>query len=213
MIWFNPPYNAAVATNVGKEFLRLVDKHFSNRDMHKYFNRNTIKISYSCMPNMSSLISSHNKKVLGQTNKIEVKGCNCGRTTTCPLDGKCKTESMIYKAAVAVGNTVSNYIGLASTMFKTRYNNHTCTFRNTNKRNNTKLAGFIWKLQDKQKSFNISWSIASLQPTFDPGTNKCQLCLMEKVLILNSDRENTINKRHEIFTKCIHRRDHLLAYL
>ena len=28
VIWFNPPFNAAVKTDVGKRFLALVDKHF-----------------------------------------------------------------------------------------------------------------------------------------------------------------------------------------
>ena len=28
IIWFNPPFSANVKTNVGKIFMRLVDKHF-----------------------------------------------------------------------------------------------------------------------------------------------------------------------------------------
>ncbi len=63
IIWFNPPYNINVKTNVGKEFLNLLDKHFnSNHKFYKICNRNNIKISYSCMPNMESIISNHNKK-------------------------------------------------------------------------------------------------------------------------------------------------------
>ena len=52
-IWFNPPHNQAVKTDIGRLFLRLIDKHFPRH--HKFrpiFNRNTVKISYSCMPNM-----------------------------------------------------------------------------------------------------------------------------------------------------------------
>ena len=52
-----------------------------------------------------------------------------------------------------------------------------------------------------------------MQPPFDPGSNKCQLCLMEKVAILYSDKESILNKRHEIFSKCIHRKYHLLKKL
>ena len=29
--------------------------------LHKIFNKNTVKISYSCMKNINSVISSHNK--------------------------------------------------------------------------------------------------------------------------------------------------------
>ena len=51
--WFNPPFSANVSTNVGKEFLKLIDTAFPpNNPLHKLFTRNTVKISYKCMPNM-----------------------------------------------------------------------------------------------------------------------------------------------------------------
>ena len=63
--WFNPPFNAAVTTDIGKQFLKLVDKHFhKNHPLGKLLNRNTVKISYSCTKNIKSIISSHNAKVM-----------------------------------------------------------------------------------------------------------------------------------------------------
>ena len=101
VLWFNPPYNLSVSTNIGKDFLKLLDKHFPpTSNMHQYFNRNTIKITYSSMPNISSIISSHNKKVLGQTINIIEGGCNCRSGRTCPLDGKGLTESMVAGGGV-----------------------------------------------------------------------------------------------------------------
>ena len=36
VIWFNPPYSVNVNTNVGKEYLGLLDKHFpKNNPLHK----------------------------------------------------------------------------------------------------------------------------------------------------------------------------------
>ena len=65
VIWFNPPYSMNVETNIGKTFLKLVKKHFPcNNNFHKKFNKNAIKISYSCMRNISSIIASHNKSIL-----------------------------------------------------------------------------------------------------------------------------------------------------
>ena len=50
-------------TNVAKRFLQLIDKHFpKGHALHKLFNRNTVKVSYSCMNNMASIISGHNAK-------------------------------------------------------------------------------------------------------------------------------------------------------
>ena len=63
ILWFNQPYSKSVKTNICKIFLCLINKNFP--PTHKYrkiFNRNFIKISYSCMPNIKSKISTHNKK-------------------------------------------------------------------------------------------------------------------------------------------------------
>jgi hypothetical protein len=50
IILFNPPYSKNVRTNVGKIFLNLIDKHFPPSScFHKIFNRNSVKVSYSCM--------------------------------------------------------------------------------------------------------------------------------------------------------------------
>ena len=63
IICFNPPFSKPVSTNVAKTFLQLVTKHFPRtHKLHKIFNRNTIKVSYSCMNNMSKIIKVHIKK-------------------------------------------------------------------------------------------------------------------------------------------------------
>ena len=65
MTWFNPPFSANVSTNVGKEFLKLIDTAFPpNNPLHKLFTRNTVKISYKCMPNMAQAVTRHNRQVL-----------------------------------------------------------------------------------------------------------------------------------------------------
>ena len=51
IIWFN--YTRSVKTNTGKTFLCLLSKHFPPKySMHKTFNRNMEKISYSCLRNI-----------------------------------------------------------------------------------------------------------------------------------------------------------------
>ena len=60
--WYNPPWDSNVKTNLGRKFLLVVDKCFpKNHPLNKIFNRHTLKLSYSCMPNMKAVISSHNK--------------------------------------------------------------------------------------------------------------------------------------------------------
>ena len=70
-VFNNPPFSQAVSTNVVNRFLDLLDKHFpQNNQLHKIFNRNTVKVSYSCAPNVGSIIKSHNKKVTNAENKV-----------------------------------------------------------------------------------------------------------------------------------------------
>ena len=103
-IFYNPPYCQSTKTNIGRSFLRLVDKHFGpDHVFHRAFNRSTVKISYSCMPNAKTIIQSHNKRVLDKGNPnvstIE-KTCNCQKRNECPLDGACLTKNLIYEAKV-----------------------------------------------------------------------------------------------------------------
>jgi len=67
IIYFNPPFSLTVATKIGKEFLKLIDHYFDkNHPYHKIFNRNTIKLSYSCMENFKTKILNHNNKILNK---------------------------------------------------------------------------------------------------------------------------------------------------
>ena len=71
IIWFNPPFDKNVTTNISRRFLELYDLHFHvGHPYHRLFNRNAVKVSYCCMPNMVSIISIHNHKIL----KSEKKG-------------------------------------------------------------------------------------------------------------------------------------------
>ena len=102
VVWFNPPFSQHVRTNIGKEFSRLNNKHFGNpsHKLRKICNRNTLKTSYSCMPNMKSIISNHNKRILEESVTTEEKPCNCRNTSNCPMNGRCNVKSIVYTATV-----------------------------------------------------------------------------------------------------------------
>ena len=89
VIWFNPPYSLNVKTNIGKVFLKLVRKHFPrSHKLSKIFNLNTIKISYSSMPNIKNLIKQHNSKILSNDQDKMQWPCNCRMKDSCLLNGK-----------------------------------------------------------------------------------------------------------------------------
>ena len=121
--WYNPPFDLGVSTNIGQEFLKILRTCFpQSHPLGKLFNKNTVKISYSCMPNIKNIIDGQNKKIQnGHTNPIinNNNKCNCRRGTTCPLDGNCLAESIVYSATVESHNSKETYVGLTEGTFKT----------------------------------------------------------------------------------------------
>ena len=70
IIWFNPHSNRNVSTKIDKYFLNLLNKHFPrNHHLHKIFNRDSIKVSYSCTKNMKAIINNHNKISLERSQR------------------------------------------------------------------------------------------------------------------------------------------------
>ena len=110
-VWFNSSYSLDMKTNVSKIFLFLSHSHthFSpTHFFHNIFNKNTVKISYSCMRNMNSIISAHNLFIL---NPPKTKyGCNCRNNTNTPLQNQCYTPNIVYQ--VDVSNNLDNYLGV-----------------------------------------------------------------------------------------------------
>ena len=126
LIWFNPPYSKQVSTNIAKRFLNLLDQHFPKQDrLHKIFNRNNVKVSYSCTENMSSFISSHDKKLL-KSRTGNIKSWNCKNKDECPLNGQCLAQDIVYKCIASTSiNPDKTFLRTAEGDFKKRYNNHT----------------------------------------------------------------------------------------
>ena len=208
ILWFNPPFNLEVKTNVAAKFLKLIDKHFPKKSpLGRYYNRCTVKVSYRTMPNMKAQIDKHNRKILNIKPTIG-RTCNCRKTALpCPLEGKCLTSSIVYQADVSSNSNIPNmtYYGLTGDEFKTRFNNHNSDFRKEEKKNSTQLSKHIWKLKDSKIPYNIKWSIKAKAIAYKPGAKHCDLCLVEKTVIALANQKTTLNSRSEILGKCRHK--------
>lgn len=203
IIWYNPPYNIAAKTNLGSKFLQLVQKHFPPKHrLHIIFNKNNIKLSYSCTKNIGTIIKNHNSNITNKETKE--KTCNCRNKNNCPLNGECLTSNIIYKATVTTDNNTAHYIGSSETEFKTRYNNHTASFRHTNKKNATSLSTHIHKQKEQNKTPIIKWEILAKCHPYTAGTRKCDLCLSEKLHILTDKSKELLNVKGELINKCRH---------
>lgn len=216
IIWYNPPFCAAVTTNVGRHFLCLVKTHFPQKHkLHKIINRNTVKIGYSCTKNVKALIQNHNHKVLNQTaaedQASKAQRCNCRKKNECPLDANCQQEDVVYHATIEnlQKNETKMYIG-STTNFKTRFSAHKSSLKNEKNKNATTLSNYIWEQKLSQE--NIKWKILKHAPSYTNGQKFCDLCMSEKLEIARTSSDTRyLNKRTELAQKCRHKAKFKLA--
>ena len=129
IIWFNHLFSVNVKTKIGRTFLKLLKQHIPKPyRLHKIFNKNKVKVSYSCMSNMSSIILSHNKRLSWPRN-IE-HGCNCRTSENCPLQNQCLAPGLTYQADVENNPNIGTklYFGFTETSSKLRFTNHNKDF-------------------------------------------------------------------------------------
>ena len=181
--WFNPPYSKSVKTNIDKLFLRLTNKHFP--PTHKYrkiFNRKTIKISYSCMPNIKSKISIHNKIILNKPVNQTTRKCNCINKNTCPLNGNCLLQNILYIATIKSNKKnyqPRNYKGIRENTFKERYADHKRSFNINRYKNDTKLSVEHWDVKAGNSNPKVTWAVKNQFSAYNLQSNRCSLCLNE----------------------------------
>ena len=105
IIWFSSPFCQIVKTYVAEKSLRLPDKHSPKSYLlHKIFNRNTVKVSYSCVNFDLRIIEQHNKNVAIKKEK-QTNSCNCRNKNEFALHGHCKVHNFVYKCTVSAAQT------------------------------------------------------------------------------------------------------------
>ena len=215
--WFNPPFCLSIRTNIAREFIDLVKRHFTKRSpLRPIFNKNNIRVSYCCMKNMGALIKQHNANILKDDREDTELGCNCQDKDSCPFKGQgisCQAKCLVYKAEVTTATASRFYIGLAEKEFKWRYRNHTSSFNLDRKfeRPPTSLAGHVRDLKRRNVPFTIKWSVVRRARPIKDGGAACRVCLLEAVEIAFAD-EGCMNNRNEVVHVCPHKKKFLLEY-
>ena len=147
------------------------------------------------MSNVRSIITSHNTRIIrrSQSQNINADNCNCRNTHACPLQNKCMSKDIVYKATVITNNTqdTKHYIGMTSLTFKERYRNHIKSFTHKKYSNETELSKHVWHLKQNKADFTIKWSIIKKSIFYTGGSRRCNLCLEGKLSILR-EKDNSI---------------------
>ena len=79
--------------------------------------------------------------------------------------------------------------------------------------NITELSKYIWQLGDRNKDFNIKWTIVCRARPYSNITKRCNLCTTEKLMIINSKPDELRNKRSELISKCLHENEVVKAVI
>ena len=87
------------------------------------------------MPNMKNIINTHNKKIINPPKDNITRTCNRIRKQQCPLNEKCLTNNVLYKANITPNEENAKtkiYYGVSGTAFKLRYATHKKAFNTSN---------------------------------------------------------------------------------
>ena len=127
------------------------------------------------------------------------------------MEGKCLTKNIVYQATVSTNTSINTYIGSTATEFKTRFNNHTASFRHRSKQSSTELSKYIWKLKEDNSSYTIKWRVIENAKPCRNSNTSCGLCLAEKYNIIFQPAEATLNDRKALISSCRHSSKYLLC--
>ena len=168
------------------------------------------------MSNIKAKVNAHNRAILRNTLSKNGKQFNCQQKENCPMNGACPKESLVYYATTSCNDENYKpklYKGSCETSFKKHYSNHKKSFNVLLYKHDTKLSTEYWNLKMKQLNPQISWKIKGIYKSYIPTSKRCNLCLTEKLEILDDPDKSVLNKRSEIISQCRHKYKYRLKTL
>ena len=115
------------------------------------------------MPNMISVIQNHNANLLSKhTTPVLPRSGSCHQKSECPLDNKCLSESLVYKAAVSQTSQQINkyYYGTCEKIFKDSTTVILLHLGIKKNQESTEPSKHIWELNVNNIQYQISGDIA-----------------------------------------------------
>ena len=140
--------------------------------------------------------------------------CNWRKKHECPLDGKCRTENIVYKCVASVERYLKKvYLGTAEGDLKQRFYNQRMSFNNEGHSTDTTLSKYVWEIKEKFKIMpSLKWPRIKSVPAYSNISEKFKFCLQEKIDILKYPNPNElIKKRSELISNCRHANKFLLS--
>ena len=116
------------------------------------------------------------------------------------MTGLCLTSNILYKPTRKYSDSKYEqkpYKGICETTFKKRYANHKKSFNLIKSKIDAILSIEYWTLKQKRKAPRLTWEIKGQCKAYNPTLKKCNICLNEKLAIIDDLDKNLLNKRSE----------------
>ena len=91
-----------------------------------------------------------------------------------------------------------------------RWRDYKTSFKYDTYDTKTELSAFYWDRKKSGFDSNVAFSIKHQSFPYRAGSDKCDLCLSEKLLIMK-ERDILINEKNELVSKCRHVNKFLLG--
>ena len=105
----------------------------------------------------------------------------------------------MYKANVQTDDDVQNeYTGLTAMSFKQHFYNHQKSMRDHKCRNSTTLSKYVRSVKDSRVGYKMKCSIHRRAAAHRNISKKCNLCLAEKLAIIDTDKSKSLNNCSEL---------------
>ena len=155
----------------------------------------------------STLLKVHeNKKTKSVVENRKECNCQASKREKCPLRGKCQQRNVVYKATLP-----PTQMPRVTEHFKPCLHTHKQSFRNEELKKATCLSTYVWE-KGLGTEPDIKWEIFDRAPPYNPGQKVCQLCLTEKLHIIEQcKKKNCLNQRSEVCQICRHKASYRLG--
>ena len=157
------------------------------------------------MPNITSKINDHNRKILQPKPAEPQKLWNCIVKEDCSLNRLCLTSGILYQATIKCSDSKhkqKRYKEIVETTFKKRYANHKKLFNWIVSKNDTTWSIEYRTLKQKQPAPRLTWKVKGQYKNYNPTLKRCNLCLNEKLAIIDNPDKNLLNKTSEVNSQC-----------
>ena len=127
---------------------------------------------------MKNIINMHNKKIINPPKDNTARTCNCIRKHQFPLNEKCLTNTVPYKASITSNEEnpkTKIYYGVCETAFKRRYVKHKKTFNNIKYQTDAELSNEYWNIISANKTSDVSWGILGTHKSYSQSFKRCLL--------------------------------------